>query len=676
MKLPNIDQSNQLLDNHKKSHSLIKQKYKIIPEKNNDTENFKVDSFLNKMKEIKEIRIYLKESFTKNEIDNTFMKDIEKEYAEQYLLKMKMFPTKKLIRKVLKLCPLKNCDFELLNEYTYINNIEKFLKVIHIYPIFDRKDHFKTIQNITSLKSRHNNFSNINQNTSNKFQTISSENDLFFDRLNSKKDKMGINSRNAKNKKNFLSIETSPKIKNFFGTEDNFKFRKGLSHIKRNNNIINTNTGLLYNREKIDDMLIKNRETVVNLQLFSNKKSMIKIDLSPENIKEKYISSESNWSTQIYEKRGKLSRLSKVILTSKNVLNNEKYFFLLSELEDLNNDILDEVNEPFKVQIELIIKDINYILDNFPIEEFIQVKNSESSKMNTKKDFINKITISNNEELLKILKIISSNDSCRIIGLCLNLLYWIIFGGNAHIQIDNNTKECLYLKLMKEWENIGNKFGNKSLFYKVYTPLFIIICRIEIENLFSRKFIQLFKNEKAKMEILKRANAIISEVFDKHGYMNSFNLLCGNQTEFNKKFNPNYLPRYKNKLYATSNFVELLFRNESSGIRTDSFDDIKAKKSFIIKQKADYFNYYLNKMNNHLKRRNLEPIFKIKKIETEDDKNKNKIILNRKELNLSGINKNNKNENIKIIDYMEKAKQDYIKQFAKFNIIKKQNDKI
>ena len=132
------------------------------------------------------------------------------------------------------------------------------------------------------------------------------------------------------------------------------------------------NTGLLYNREKIDDMLIKNRENVVNLQLFSNKKSMIKIDLSPENIKEKYISSESNWSTQIYEKRGKLSRLSKVILTSKNVLNNEKYFFLLSELEDLNNDILDEVNEPFKVQIELIIKDINYILDNFPIVCFIK----------------------------------------------------------------------------------------------------------------------------------------------------------------------------------------------------------------------------------------------------------------------------------------------------------------
>ena len=52
----------------------------------------------------------------------------------------------------------------------------------------------------------------------------------------------------------------------------------------------------------------------------------MKIDLSPENIKEKYISSESNWSNQTIENRGKLSRISESILTYKNVLNNEKYF--------------------------------------------------------------------------------------------------------------------------------------------------------------------------------------------------------------------------------------------------------------------------------------------------------------------------------------------------------------
>ena len=153
MKLPNIEQSNTHINKSKKAKSLIKQKYKIIPETNNESSIYKVDSLLNKMKEINEIRIYLKEGFIKNEIDDIFIKDIETEYAEQFLLKMKMLSTKKMINKVLKLCPLKNCDFELNNEFTYINNTEKYLKVMHIYPVFDRKEsNFKTIQNISSFK--------------------------------------------------------------------------------------------------------------------------------------------------------------------------------------------------------------------------------------------------------------------------------------------------------------------------------------------------------------------------------------------------------------------------------------------------------------------------------------------------------------------------------------------
>ena len=145
--------------------------------------------------------------------------------------------------------------------------------------------------------------------------------------------------------------------------------------------------------------------------------------------------------------------------------------------------------------------------------------------------------------------------------------------------------------------------------------------------------------------------------------MNTFNLLCGNQNEFNKKFHPNYLPRYKSKLYSTSNFVDILFRNENKNIRTDSFEDVKEKKDFIMKQKADYFNFYLNKMNNILKKRNLEPIFKIRKIDSYNhniDKSQ-KMLLNTKEI---GINKFENNENMKITDYIEKTRQEYIKNFS------------
>ena len=88
----------------------------------------------------------------------------------------------------------------------------------------------------------------------------------------------------------------------------NFNIKKELINIKNKNYTINTNTGFLYNKDYIEDIFIKDRENVANMQLFNNKNSMIKIDLSPENIKEKYIVSESNLSNQRNENKGKLTR--------------------------------------------------------------------------------------------------------------------------------------------------------------------------------------------------------------------------------------------------------------------------------------------------------------------------------------------------------------------------------
>ena len=615
MKLPNIEQINK-----QKKHSLINEKFKIIPETKTQSTSIKTNSFFSRMKEIKEIKIYLKDKFIQKEIDDQFLTDIEKEYAEQYLLKMKEFPTKNLINKILRLCPLKNCDFQLYDEAIYINYDEKNVKSLHIFPVFERKTkkmNFFRNYNINIINTNKNNksiFDNSNHNRNNTITYSNNNISLYkFNRLNKSK----------KNKYNHLSIETSPSFKNFLSTEGNINSKK--SPINRNknfkieNNILtNTNTDLLYNREKIDELFAKYRENVTNLQLFSNKKSGINVDLSPEIIRQKYLSSESNWSNKTFENKGKLSKISKSILSYKNVLNNEKYFFDLIKVKNLTTEIIQEIKEPINPQIELIIKDVNYILDNFPFDEFIHIKENiqlmnESKEINESRSNINlnKIIVKNKKEFVSILKTLSSNDSCRIIILLINLIYWIIFGGNNTIQIDSNTKELLYLKLMKEWEMISSKFLNKTVFYKIYIPLFIIICRIEIENFFVRKYINLFEDKKNKTVFFKKANAIISEIFDKHGYMNTFNLFCRKKDdEYNNKFKVNNIGNYKNKLYATSNFVELLFRNDMDNFENET--EIKEKENFIAKHKEKYFSFYLDKMNKHLKRRNLEPIFKIK----------------------------------------------------------------
>ena len=637
MKLPCIEQSK-----IQKQTPLIKEKYKIVLDEKNTSPAFKSNSFLSRMKDVKEVKIYLKEKMIKTEIDEQFMRDIEKEYAEQFLLKMKICPTKKLINKILKICPLKNCDFQLYDETVFVNYDEKNVKSLHIYPAIGRKE--KKLINLQN--NINNNFSRNLIYNLNKNKTINNNTQKFSNF------KFNIYDKEKQNKYNHLSIETSPTFKNFSGTDDNFNSKNSLFSNSRNQrqNLrtinTNTNTEFLYNREKVDDLFIKYRENVANLQLFSNKKSIMKIDLSPENIRNRYFSSESNWSNKVYENKGKLSKISKSILSYKNVLNNEKYFFDLRRIKNLTPDIISEIKEPINVQVELVIKDINYILDNLPFEEFIDIKdNIELTHLSKKSKEINdinnsfthnKIEIKTKKEFIEILKLLSSIDSCRIIILCINLIYWIILGKNNAVQIDVNTKELIYLKLMKEWDLMSSKFTNKTIFYGIYIPLFIIICRIEVENYFIRKYIYLFEDKKNKIIVLKKANAIISEIFDKHGYMNTFNLFCQKHDEFYKKFRTNNnFGHYKNKLYATSNFVELLFRNDNENLKTEN--DIKEKENFIANHKKKYFSFYLDKMNKNLKRRNLEPIFKInyKPDEIKEDTNILKIKSREDDINLN-----------------------------------------
>ena len=158
--------------------------------------------------------------------------------------------------------------------------------------------------------------------------------------------------------------------------------------------------------------------------------------------------------------------------------------------------------------------------------------------------------------------------------------------------------------------------------------------------------------------------------------MNSFSIFYGKQSEFNKKIKKNYMPRYKNKLFATSNFMDILFRNENSNLRSNSFENIRAKQSFILNHKVDYFNYFLNKINTGLVKRNLEPIFKVR---TGLSKNINKEKIKKKESlpnDITKISKTDSEENINIIDYVEKTKQDYIKRFANIKKNFSHNNKV
>ena len=567
MKLPLINSSKL-----KTTKLLIKDKYKIVPD-NNQKEK-KLDSFNSKLNEVQEIKIYLSKNFNAYDVDEVFIKDMEIEYAEQYLTKLEMLPTKLLIHKILTLRPLEKCDFYLTNESMLNNGVEKLMKIVHIYP-----------------GACVNNKKKLNQSEDSK--------------------KNNIQKYLGKN------IESSIKLKL---RDENQELKEKIAIIKKNNK--NELDNLIYNKEKIDEIFNKDFDDLAELKLFSQKNS-VNIDLSFENIKKKYIIIKKIEDYQSNEKiincKGKFYNISNSISGKKNILTDPKYSFDITEINNFSDEIIKEVTEPLDIQLELVMKDINYILDNFPIEKFINIdndnfKNNKDSprRCNTQgNNKVYRINLDNQEDIVKILKIYRSMDFYRLVCLTLSLIYWIVLGNQNNVQIDRNTKEYLYLKLLKQIDIINSKVSSLKLLSKVFVPLEIILLRIEIDNYISRKFVLLFddKHPENKEKIMILINNIITEIFDKHGYMNSFETICGSRDDFNKKFTKNLLPRFKKKIFATSNVVEQLFNNDKIDIAKLGMEEIKQRQEFIMGPKAEFFNAYLQKINNKLKKRNLAPIF-------------------------------------------------------------------
>ena len=579
-------------------------------------ENF--SPFLRKMSKIIEIRIYLKATFHKTDIDDNFIRDLEIEYAEQYLNKMEYIPSKENIKKLLLLKPIEHCDFHLSTENVEVYGSDKQVKVIHIYP-------------------NNNNIGKKNPKEKLKYFLSNPE----FEEV------MKKNEKRAKNRK--LKEDPIEKIKN--------------NDEKNENNLI-------YNKETVDNLFAKARDDILDKQLYSSANMEMNIDLSIENVRKNFIilpiSDDNSSENRIFNTKGKFLNISKVSSNKKNILNDPKHQFPILGVENLDKEKIKEVTQPLETPMEVIMKDINYILDNFPIEGLVSIEGNKEeikSKNANNENMHYKISVGTKQELISIYKHLQTQCVYRIVGLTMNLLYWIIFGHVRRIQIDNSTKQCIYIKLLKEIQMAQNCFINKRLYIKIFFPLLIIIIRIEAENMFSRKFKLLFKDEKNKVKAMNKANDIISEIFDPHCYFNTFTIMSGNAGILKHKTSNNLFPRYKEKVFATSNLVEQMFNNDHRDIENKRTkyenNELENRKNYIMNYKVDFFSDLLERVNMNLKKRNLEPIFSVKK------KSINQSVRNKK-VYKSEIEKENNNpeekevndryDNANVIDYIANSK--------------------
>ena len=639
MKLPIIKSTNTAIP------KLITNKYKITDDKKK-SKDFNLELLSSKIKTVQEIKIFLSQNFNAFDVDETFIKDMEIEYAEQFLNKLEILPTKYYINKILTLRPLEKCDFYLTSESIISNGEEKQAKIVHIYP-------------------------NTADKNINKKKLIQSEDDK------------------QNRAKSYLNKNIESVIKPKQNMENKI-LKEKIANIKKNNK--NENQNLIYNKDNIDEIFNKNYDDMEELKLFSQKKT-VNVNLSFENIKKKYIIikkiGEKPDEINNLNFKAKFYHISNSVSSKKNILEDPKYKVDMTDLQNLNEDIIKEITTPIDIQLEAIMTDINYILDNFPLEKFINIEedfglNSKNNKISSKsKDYtqrsksqgsekLYKINLEHQEDIIKVCKIFHSMDFYRLVCITLNLIYWVIFGNQNDVQIDINTKEYLYLKLLSQIDLINERIKDMKLLAKVFIPLEIIIMRIEVDNYLSRKFIHLFDddNKENKENIMIKVNNLITEIFDKHGYMNSFETICGTRKEFNVKFIKNLLPRLKRNIFETSNMLEQLFNNDRLNTSKTNLENIKQRQDFILGPKADFFNSYLTKINNKLKKRNLAPIFTVSNnSQTKIIQNKTEEIFDKKtknEFNNINDNSNTKdNERYKRFESLENYMDRSINKFDK-----------
>ena len=568
------------------------------------------------MEKVIEIRIYLKYNFHKNDIDEQFINDLEQEYATQFLEKMEFLPTKMNINKILKLRPMEQCDFHLTQEQ--VRN--KPVKLIHIYPN-----------------------TNINKNN------------------NKGKDKLKI----------LLSNE-------YFEETLNQNYQKSnkediISKIKKRE--IKRDELNLFQRENVDNMISDARDEILDKQLYNQNLEMTdKKLLTIDNIRDKYLNPNNKNILEIDSDKKMVAKakFQNISGAYKNdILTMEKYKFPFFNIE-LDRNILDEVTKPVDLPVEIIMKDVNFILDNFPIEELIDIDDLEKKEMSktvsqfkntsNRKQLYYKIKSVKREDIIYIYKKIQNLKVYRIIGLTLNLIYWIVFGYINRFQIDKATKQYVFFKLLQEIKLLENGFKAKRLYNKIYIPLLILIVRIECENVFTHRFRQLFNKSENRKNALERINELITVIYDPHCYYNTFTIIGGNTSVLKHKLSKKILPSYKSKTYVTSNFVDQLFTkfksvrnikmNKEKGMEKELDKDFeldiwKKERKFIADSKTKFFGVLFNNINQNLKKRNLEPIFSIKKGEkiNYDNNNNNKDVI--KEIE-------NDDEDEKIIENLER----------------------
>jgi hypothetical protein len=513
--------------------------------------------FDEKIKKVTDLKIYLKQNFHRSDIDDAFLKNLDIQYATILLETVGIAATKYNIEKLLKVKPIEKCDF-----YLTVDNVrDKSLKLLHIFPNAKNAES-KNLKQVLTTKE-------LEKAISNKLQSREQKDDKLL---------------------------TNGEIK----LDDLHQFI---------HDFIPPN--------KIAQLITRDKEIVadkkVTMNYHDSEQSHKEFDLSIESIRKKYINPFAQNLVNLHEEvksgQAKFQNMDKIY--KHEIVSNEKFEYPFLDI-NLNKEILKEVNRPVDVPIDIIKLDINYILDNFPIEQLINIEelpeqaNKKSSffqnngldilrnveKIFAKSNDFYKIKSISKKDIQYVYKKLKTEAVYKVISLLVRLIYWIVFAFINRFQIEKFEKQKILFEILSEVFIIEKEFGDKKMFDKFYMPIMIIIIRIEVEAIFHKKFKNMFSDKDSREKALEKINELITTIFDPNAYFTTFTLLSMDVAKLKHKMNHNLYPKYKNKINATSNFLNQIFTsftNQKNVINMYKGKDIKPQKKTEADKKESKF---------------------------------------------------------------------------------------
>jgi hypothetical protein len=248
-----------------------------------------------KLKKIVDLKIYLRSNLSRIDIDESFIKRLSYEYANQFLEKADISANPYNIEKLLQIRPFESCDFQMITDTIGKKNV----KILQIFPNREVK--------------QGNMLANLQKSLSNdEFENI--------------------------------MLKTAKIAKE--GADDK------ITAIKKKQ--VTKEEMLLFQPDTVELMIHKAKEGIEDRKLYLQSHGLIEqqikgFDLSIESIRKKYINPSSQIiinSNEATTGAAKFQNIDKV--SKKEIINNPEFEFPYLEVK-LSKDILQEINKPLEV---------------------------------------------------------------------------------------------------------------------------------------------------------------------------------------------------------------------------------------------------------------------------------------------------------------------------------------